>query len=392
MCLLLFVTDTIIGHLYLNCGSVFLNHAAYAKNDPDRTILAQQSINYFSYISDKLSVQTLALENMGKAQWLAGEFVDSLSTWEALSASGKLSRVGGFVFGVRYWESNYAEQAIQVWLSSHVPGEAILNLRDEYRSMPDQLSKLADIAISLKVADPDILKKAAYDYEVWGLRSDAASLWTVYTQNHATHTSEYWYAAGQAAYLSNEFDEAVSLFTQGWQQWPNDERFPERLVSVFAQVGQLESAIETAKQWAIRFPNTAVIYQQLGELYFAKKDLDSASEWWAKSLELYSNNAYVLWRLGEVKYAAGSYSEAQHYYEAAINADATRSQAYRGLARVYYAMGNISSAIAKMQEAIEKYEYAGCMASWYEELGDWYEAAGDAKAAHQARSKALACN
>jgi len=102
-----------------------------------------------------------------------------------------------------------------------------------------------------------------------------------------------------------------------------------------AQAGRNDEAIALFKQMTQQYPDTAIGYTNLGLLYLNKGEADSAQKALEQSLALDPSDALAYNHLGVAYREQGKFTESQTAYLQAIKLDGTYSDAYLNLGILY---------------------------------------------------------
>jgi tetratricopeptide (TPR) repeat protein len=102
-----------------------------------------------------------------------------------------------------------------------------------------------------------------------------------------------------------------------------------------AQAGRNDEAISLFKQMTQQYPDTAIGYTNLGLLYLNKGETESAQNALEQSLALDPSDALAYNHLGVAYREQGKFTESQTAYLQAIKLDAAYSDAYLNLGILY---------------------------------------------------------
>ena len=105
------------------------------------------------------------------------------------------------------------------------------------------------------------------------------------------------------AFLSKEYDDALSGFTQMKSEHPNQtfESTLNRVGYIFLSVGSVDKAIEIFTLNTIEYPNSSNAFDSLGEAYFVNKNLSLALKNYQKALELEPNSRNAMAMLQKIQ-------------------------------------------------------------------------------------------
>ena len=138
--------------------------------------------------------------------------------------------------------------------------------------------------------------------------------------------------------------------------------------SRFLMEGDLETAIKTANQALVLYPNDPDILGELGNYYYANQDFDKAIEYFSESLAIDSSNIDILEQLGSVYFDIKDYSSAVNQFSRVLKHEPKRIYSLLSLGEVAFALDELELAKHYFNRVIEQERDVSFFKSMYDHL------------------------
>lgn len=162
--------------------------------------------------------------------------------------------------------------------------------------------------------------------------------------------------AMEAARMSENYAEAIQLFTEALQYEPNNS--PNSGV-IYHNRGMAYSSLERWREAISDFSRAISLsphpsaFEQRGMAYYQTGDRDSAFKDWQQALQMDSRRTFAIINLAWLAIEEGQFQQAIELCSHAILVEPTCAKAYENRARAYLEMGDQTRGLADLQTARE---------------------------------------
>ena len=159
----------------------------------------------------------------------------------------------------------------------------------------------------------------------------------------------YYYIA-----VEGDAENAIPYFVSA-ARLEHDDTAISNLYSCYATAGDVDGAIETFKELANRWPESARLRNDLGSLYLYKNDLDNARKYLEESIALDAEYFHPVVNLARVEIEEDNYEAAEGLLKPLVASGESRgSTLWDALVYLYVSQGDGDGALAAAETAVEK--------------------------------------
>jgi|GEM_PF-1211855 len=154
--------------------------------------------------------------------------------------------------------------------------------------------------------------------------------------------------------VEGDAEKAIPYFVAA-ARLEHDDTALSNLYSCYVSTGDIDGAIETFKELADRWPESARLRNDLGSLYLYKNDLVNARKYLEESIALDPEYYHPVVNLARVEIASDNYEAAEKLLEPLVESGESRgSTLWDALVYLYISQGDGDGALAAAETAVEK--------------------------------------